>query len=63
MSERTIKPIHAFGPPVGKWTVHGTVADTIAREKKRLKQLAEQQKANSEEAARVVKPMVRPGNG
>ena len=26
-----IKQIHPFGPPVGKWKSHGTVADTIAR--------------------------------
>ena len=41
---KPIKPIHGFGPPVGKWTVHGTVAETIARERKRLAQLAESQK-------------------
>lgn len=41
---KPIKPIHPYGPPVGKWTVHGTVADTIARERKRLKELAEAQK-------------------
>ena len=42
---KPIKPINPYGPAVGKWTVHGTVAETIARERKRLAQLAES-KAN-----------------
>lgn len=35
-----IKRIHEFGAPVGKWTIEPTVAETIARERKRLKELA-----------------------
>ena len=38
-----IRPCHPYGPAVGKWTVTPTVAQTIAREKKRLKELAEAQ--------------------
>jgi hypothetical protein len=26
-----IRPIHPFGPAVGKWKSHGTVAETFAR--------------------------------
>ena len=40
---KPIKPIHNYGPPVGKWTIQPTVAQTIARERKRLKELAEAQ--------------------
>ena len=36
---KKIRPIHSYGPKVGEWTVHATVAETIAREIKRLKTL------------------------
>jgi hypothetical protein len=42
-----IRPIHPFGPPVGKWKSHGTVAETIARIK------AEQKKREQQEASNV----------
>ena len=36
-----IKQIHQFGPPVGKYIKEGTVSQTFARERKRLKELAD----------------------
>lgn len=48
------KPIHPYGPAVGKWTVEPTVAKTIDRERKRLKELA-QQRANVTQLKRAVK--------
>ncbi len=36
-----IKQIHPYGPPVGKWTTHPTVAETIQRELKRIRALKE----------------------
>lgn len=53
------KPINDFGPPVGKWTVHGTVPETIARERLRLKREAEQRARDEQEQAVKVKPIVR----
>lgn len=41
---KPIKPIYPYGPAVGKWTIQPTVAQTIARERRRLKELAEAQK-------------------
>lgn len=51
---KEIRQIHPFGPPVGKWSVHGTVGESIRRELKRLKDEADRRKANEVEAARVV---------
>ena len=36
-----IRPIHPFGPPVGKWKSHGTVAETFARIKAEQKKAAQ----------------------
>ena len=48
------KAIHPFGPPVGKWTVHGTVPETIARARKRQKEEANRQQAADAEAQKKV---------
>jgi ABC-type protease/lipase transport system fused ATPase/permease subunit len=40
-----IRPIHPFGPAVGKWKSHGTVAETFARIKRELQQAEQQSKA------------------
>jgi len=45
-----IRAIHSFGPPVGKWVAHGTVAETIAKEKRRLREEADRQQQNDDEA-------------
>ena len=45
-----IKQIHPYGPKVGAWTVEPTVAKTIERERKRLKELVEAQALSDQEA-------------
>lgn len=44
-----IKRIHNFGPSVGKWKSYGTVELTIARERKRLREQGEREKAALDE--------------
>ena len=53
------RPIHPYGPAVGKFTVHGTVEMTIAKERKRLRDEAERQAAADAERAAKVKQIVR----
>ena len=55
----TIKPIHPFGPPVGKWKSHGTVADTFARVRREQQQAAEALQRAEAEAKQKVTPMKR----
>lgn len=59
MSDKTIRQIYPFGPAVGKFTVHGTVADTIKRERLRLKREQEQAKADAAEAQKKVSTIDR----
>lgn len=56
---KDIKAIHPFGPPVGKWTVHATVAETIKRARRELEEQKRRAAANEQETVAKVQSIVR----
>src|SRR5690348_2404389 len=54
---KSIKPIHPYGPPVGKWKSHGTVAETFARIRREQAQQQARESENRSEAEQKVAPL------